>query len=673
MAKRKLPSPKDIALGKRSAERMTEEDVEASVPRGDDEGDPDPTDSLAGQRGAPERKPREVQFTDDELKKLGDEFSTVIRDELSGRSNKEQDWLRYQRLYASQPKILDKTYPMQGASNIIVPLSRIYCDTIVARIMQSIFAIQPHWTATELNRKFAPAVKPMERWLDWCRENVWNQYKVVKPLVQETVKLGTSVLYNGWRDETKFRYDDKSKQTVPASRVYGPWPQWVPREDFICPTGYSDVQASPFVAQRIWMSWDRARQLEHSGYLENLDELRGVRDEETELRRLRRDATGGDFQLDERFGLLAFWNVWFQRDFDGDGWPEEYIMLLHEEHSTIHRLKANPFPSQMRPFVVTRFVEQEGEFDGIGIPEMVEPLQEEASTIHNQRRDSAHLSLITMFIGSAASNLPDTIRPAQGKVIKALSTQDLKEFHPTNPTQIAAYEEQFVNALADRTVGVSELNDGRMTSPVGRAAATTVMALLQEGARRFDLNTSEIRMALSEEAHQIAELYQTYGLPEPEMTGSPEQVLDEQDAVKVRELLQIQDNLRNFMAIKLNVSTQAVNREVEKQSTMQLYQAATQHLVTVFQMAGGIVQPNSPPEIKQATARALMAIDEAFSKVLQSYSAFDMDNVLIGEVFAQMANKPQPPQQQPAAEPGGAPEQGGPAPAAPAANGGFPQ
>ena len=326
------------------------------------------------------------------------------------------------------------------------------------------------------------------------------------------------------------------------------------------------------------------------------------------------------------------------------------------------RLRPNPYPSQTRPYVITRYLLREGDFYGVGIPERVEQLQDEASTIHNQRRDAAHLSLITMYIGGAASNLPDTIRPKNGRVIKALNANDLKEFRPSNPTQIAAFEEQFVTMIADRAVGISELSEGKVTSPIGRAAATTVVSLMQEGARRFDRIIAKMRAALDEEAHMIAEAYQTYGLPPPDAPGAPEEVLDPEDAAIVRGILDRQDNLRAFFAIKLNVSTQAVNREVEKQTNVALYGMVIQYAMQVMQFATGVVNPQMPLPLRDVILRILKGVDRAMERILQSHGAFDLDQVLVAEALAQMSA--QMGAQAQAAGPMGA--QGGPQGAPPA-------
>jgi hypothetical protein len=629
------------------ARRSRSEEVEP-----EDHAEVDPLDKHPEKRKGPPGPAHEVSFTEVELTDLANELSGEIEDELStAHESREEDYVRYHKLYDSVPREATKTYPFDRASNVVVPFAAIYCDTVEARIMQSMFAVTPHWTATELSKKMAPATKPVERWFDWRRKNVWKQEQVVEDAVKETLKLGTSVIYQGWIDETRMRYvesrDEKGKivgATIPGSKRFGPRPEWVSIGDTIMPTGYTDHQTSPYFAHRIWLSQDRLFQLAHANFIEDEDKVIGQPDEESELRKRRREAKGVELSKSERYGLYAIWNVWFSRDFDGDGYPEEYVMMLHSETKTILRLKPNPFPSQMRPYVVTRYISREGDFYGLGIPERIEQLQEEASTIHNQRRDRAHLANIVMYVSEAANKgIGNSIRPQSGKVIKVLGINSLKEFHPSTNVTIDVFEENSVTMLADRAIGISELSEGKVSSPIGRAAATTIMSMLQEGARRFDRVAAKMRAALGDQAHQIAELDQTFGLPAEGDFGSPEQILDEKDAKIVREILEAKDDLRTLLAIDLSVSTQAVNREVEKQSNMQLYGQVIQYAMQIMQLATGLVNPQMPPELRQAIVKLVKGVDLAMQRVFQSFSAFDLDDVLVAEVFANM--KPQAPQQ----------------------------
>lgn len=350
---------------------------------------------------------------------------------------------------------------------------------------------------------------------------------------------------------------------------------------------------------------------------------------------------------DDRFGLWAPWLVSFRRDLDKDGYPEGYVGLLHTGTKKWLRLVANRSPSGTRPYSIARFIEVEGEFDGVGIPEQVEMLQEEASTIHNQRRDGAHLSMIQMWKSRSASTaIPETLRPEMGKVVKMLDIKDLEPINMPNQTSVAVFEEDSVIRWAKERVGLSDIDMSRMSSPVGRAAATTVMALMQEGARRFDLNVTQIREALTEQGHQITELWQTYGLPNPDQAGSPEQVLDDSDAALVRQLLEVKSTLRGLISIKLNAATAAVNREVEKRSNMEMYQLLDSYSDKLAGQASVMLNPQVPQEMKDLMLRLVKMKDASLKKIFQSYDAFDMEGYLLGETLDEMmkAQPPAPPQ-----------------------------
>jgi len=585
--------------------------------------------------------PVPVRLTSSELKDLAEEFSSEIEYQYEAQTNLRQNITNWLTIYRGKPKDASKDYPLAHASNVVVKLAKIYTDQVVARIMQGIFGPEPHWIMQELNKKYSEAVKPYERYMDWARKNMWDQRKVVLPLVQDTVKLGTSILYNDFVDEPIFRYDDKNSTTIETGRRKGPKPVWVPREDFLIPQGFLDVQVAPYISHRVWFSWDLLEKLAYRGFVENLEELKGQSDEEDDVRAERRqNQPMVTMSHDDRFGLWAPCYVWFRRDLDQDGWPEEYVMLLHTRTKTIMRLVSNPSPAGIRPFCVSKFINVEGAFDGIGIPEDIELLQEEASTIHNQRRDRAHLANIVMYIARNVGGIPDSIRPISGKVIKTTETNDIREFHPSTNVPIDIAEEDAVMRLAALTVGMNDVDMGKASSPVGRAAATTIMALMQEGARRFDLNVAELRSSLTEQGHQITELWQIYGLPPPEDPASPESVLDEEEAAAVRDLLERANiSLRGLIGIQLNIATAAVNKESEKQSNIQLYQIVSQYMQQMLQFAPVLGNPQVPVELKAAVLHAVKGQDKLLDKIFQAHNAFDLDSVLVGELFEQMAAK----------------------------------
>jgi hypothetical protein len=581
-------------------------------------------------------RPGEVHLSETEITALVTEFADAISYECGQRTQREQDWERWERVYRASPDFKIKEYPWRGASGLNVPTVFSFVNQVLARILQAVFGIEPHWSVTQLNRKFAPAAKPLERYLDWVRDVVWNQRKVVKLFTLELCKLGTAVLFQGWKNEQCYRYDDITKRTIPSGKKYGPAPRWVSLPDFLIPSGYADPQTAPWVAMRDWFSYEQLQDLAKSRYFEPVEKLKGQPDSEPTLRKERRaDHVESSPRTED--GMYGPWTVFFARDLDNDGYAEQYILTLHAATATLLRLRANPYVSGMRPFVVARFIEVEGEFYGVGIPEMLHQLQDELSTIHNQRRDNAHLSNIRMYKARMGATIPDTIRPQSGKVIKLMDVNDLVEWRLGDNRQVDIYEEQTVQSIMRDIVGLTDLGSGNMTSPAGRAAATTVMALLQEGTRRFDLNTSELRLALSEQGHQVVELYQTHGLPAPEDSGSPEQVLDEEDAALVRAVIEIPEDIRGLVVLKLNIATQAINREVEKQSNVQLYELLSRYSQQILQYMPVLVNPQIPPDIRQAVVKIIQGQDKMLDRVFQAFGAFDLEDVLVGDAYAQLA------------------------------------
>lgn len=319
--------------------------------------------------------------------------------------------------------------------------------------------------------------------------------------------------------------------------------------------------------------------------------------------------------------------------------------MLHAGCKRMLRFKPNPYPSAMRPLNVLRYIPVEGEFYGVGIPEMEEHAQAEVSTIHNERRDNAHLANMIMFVSDATSNLTDTIRPTQGKNIKVVGGIDrFRQFKVVDNRQADIYEEQVVTDQAHRRVGASELARGNVTSPLGRAAATTVMTAMQEGQQIFDFAIARVRRALGEQGQMVLELYQTHGVPEPGEPGAPEEFLDDQPgdngepspAALVRELLATRDTLRGILKVELTVSTSAINRAVEQQNLVQLYGIGTNYIQQLVQVGMTIGNVAIPPELKLTLARGTLGLDELLKLLFQSFGHFDLESILAGPLVAQL-------------------------------------
>lgn len=542
-------------------------------------------------------------------------------------------WDRYQELYKSKPEVERKSYPWPDASNLCVGLVPIYTDQIIARILQSIFSVEPLWVGIELTKKYADFVKPCQDYLDWCRTNMWDQYSITKKAVVEACKLGTSVIYNGWM-ELDFP-SSPTLSTVPGGKLRGPAPEWVSRRNFLIPNGYDNLQQAPWIARKQTFSYQDLQRLEFSKFFENTEKLKDEPDDDLNNPSEFKNTSTNDFSP------RTVYQIWFRYDFDGDGFPEDYVVTLHKQTKTILKGVRVPYLFGMRPFVKITYLEQEGEFDGIGVPEQIEQYQEEVTTQHNQRVDNAHLANTKVILARKGAGFTKSRKLSPGDIIEVTDPNtDVKELRLSEVYPSSVTNEQLTIGLAERRIGISDVSLGRESPPIGRAAATTVMALLQEGTRRFDLNISEVRKALTEQGIQIFELWQTHGLPEPNEPGSPEQILDDKDAASVRDIITStrEDGIRGLIGFKLNASTAAVNKEIEKQSNIQLAQIVAQYsdkiVQTLIQLGPYLLNPQIPPAFKEVVAKLLVGNDKMLTKVFQSHSAYDLEGILVGEIIS---------------------------------------
>jgi len=269
-------------------------------------------------------------------------------------------------------------------------------------------------------------------------------------------------------------------------------------------------------------------------------------------------------------------------------------------------------------------------FDGLGIGEMVEQYEEECTSIHNQRGDNRTVANVRGAVARRGSGLSADQKLYPGVILFVSDPKDVLPFQLGEVYPSSQADEQLTIRLAEQRVGINDVNQGQITPPIGRATATTVMAQLQEGTRRFDLNTSELRKGMGEQAIQICELYQTHGLPAPDEANSPEQVLDPQDAILTRQVIEQTDQIRGLVALKLNISTAAVNKEIEKQSSIQLFQMVMGYYQQILQLMPMMFQPGVPPQMIEMVQKVISGADKMMKQVFQSHQRFDLEDVLLG-------------------------------------------
>jgi hypothetical protein len=99
-------------------------------------------------------------LTEVEVNRIAADYADMIDACLSARADQENQWEKYLKSYRSRSEIAQKNYPWEGASNLTIGLSSIYVDTVVAKIVGQVNALDPPWVVQQLSAQWASGKLP---------------------------------------------------------------------------------------------------------------------------------------------------------------------------------------------------------------------------------------------------------------------------------------------------------------------------------------------------------------------------------------------------------------------------------------------------------------------------------------------------------------------------------
>jgi hypothetical protein len=181
-------------------------------------------------------------------------------------------------------------------------------------------------------------------------------------------------------------------------------------------------------------------------------------------------------------------------------------------------------------------------------------------------------------------------------------------------------------AYAERASGVSDYQLGRESSVAGsRATATSTMALIQEGNRRFDLNIRDARDVLSAVGRDIIFLNQVF------RSRGLAYMVQGSDGLLTDKALDLPPEFSTAkVAVELTATTATINREMEKQGLMALM-GVTQQYYEKLAMAGqAIMNPQVPPEFKELLMREAQGAQYLMKRIAQTFDVKNIDLVVPG-------------------------------------------
>ena len=439
-----------------------------------------------------------VRFVINEFER-SKEFYTPIR-------SKFKDW--DDMYYAIPPS---KKYSWM--ENVFIPATFKAIRTISARIMAMNFATDPPFDLVPLSPEAERSREGVKGYLKYQLDKSQFFSKWFLAVLQSLTR-GTSIQKTYWVDRYEKRMlrkpivdafgkvtgFEKKKDTVPIYN--GPWVDVIDNYDFFASPDCMAMNDGTTQIHRLWRNIDHIKK--HKETYKNIDKLEattapGREDDYQHIRQLnvgisRRnfgeiyDAYGQVYEgekHDNRANLtqdIEILECYCYYDIDNDGKLEDCLFAIGNREVLL-REELNPFID--RPFSAITFVPVLGELYGMGVCELIEPLQAMLNTKTNQRLDNVNQVLqciMTYIDGSIDPGLLKKFDFRPGAKLPVGMPDAIKWERPPDVTQSAYIE-------TDKLVGEIEEVSGatRYVGPTSSGQkdlhrTSTGLAMLQSAA-----------------------------------------------------------------------------------------------------------------------------------------------------------------------------------------------
>ncbi len=480
-------------------------------------------------------------------------------------------------------------FPWTNAANMHVPVTAIAVDAIHARLLGTIFNIEPIVLVKGKNREKAAKVQEI---LNYYWDVMMAFKEKIDSWVLKTLIEGTGVLKLIWKQEIK--KTRTIEEIIPEVEVEilpiegrepqyyikeveeivyeGPSLEVIPLQDIIVPPRARSVEESKFIVHRFYLRWSDLKKRELEGIYDNIEEIKNKITEQykrEEVYRTIQETIGITETMENRFENMEFelYEYWGGYDINNDGIDEECIFTLESSTLTLIRADINSYLHGNRPFVILKIIPREGFFYGIGLCERLESLQAEINTVHNDRLNNQALAIAKIFKVRKGSGFDPTLQELYpGATIFLEDLNDLQILEMGDIKSSSFLEEPMLREYIERATGVTDYTlgmGGRYRT--GRGTATGTLALLQEGNIRFDVFVERLRGALKKLAEMTIQLCQQF-LPESieiqkKILGTSEVIFEE---------ISKEDIQGKYEYIPL-VASRFANPIIDRQEKMQLY------------------------------------------------------------------------------------------------------
>lgn len=532
------------------------------------------------------------------------DLSDDKRDEI--RTFLEKQWLRAERgrkeqvdgkydtwtkAYHGIPLEEVRTVPFYKASNFVVKLIRMFLDTFVARSLNIIFDTSPLYIVDLLSKEIRESA---EMYLNRKALYDWNHYQLAKKIATWGNKNGTCVVKTTYVTDETWDVNPVAGADAKESKVVtydGPKSNTIPFEDFyVYPITCTCLKDATIIFERTRYVAEKAQEMVDKGVWKfEKDDLASYLRMPRDVKRTEEESQAG--VTDELMEELHLIECHFKYAITNDASKQyEVIALMEESSFELVDLYFNPFPENL--CVYTEYIPfpMEDLFYGESMCQLLGQSQEEASRLHNERRDNSMIANTMCFKRRSGSLVPNpSTNWYPGKVWDLEDMTDLETFNIGRNYADMIPQEDYTFQLAEKLSGIGTVMQGQATGNMDRGVYNTMgtIALMQESNQRQDTNIKDVREVLSSVARSSFRLQAIYGQQDPLI----ECFTDEQKTQVVAALKFMASPKYRYVKFECKASNAGVNKEVERMNLNQTAQIINQYAQEVIQLSTQLMNP----------------------------------------------------------------------------------
>lgn len=563
---------------------------------------------------------------------------TFLNDEvvrhMADRQTFIQDLLNMQKDYWAEPSTERRTFPFQGAANLVIPLNAIAAEAVQARSMTMVWASKPVVAVEIRNPEFSAAEHPLENYLDYELRVNMKARRMMNSSVFETIKFGTGIGKSDYAKVTKklvrFNPATNEKEELPVTIRDSATLDSVAYANFIMPNYAQDPQTSPWVGETMSDTAFGIKNKEQVGlfYEGTFVSLkshffavsRTGTNEERKFTAAQEDLekTGNIFPE-----LIDWYLMWLSFDVDGDDQLEEIVVWYHHDSRSLMAARYNWNADLRRPYRIVQYIPVEHRWRGIGISKQNSQFQREVTTIHRQRLDNATIANMRMFKINRLSGYGPKEPIFPGKIwflddMSHVETVQLGEIYSSSFSN-----EQAAVLYSQQRTGVNEVILG-MPQVGTPGTATGDLARIQEGNKKFDYSMDNIREWFGDLTMDVICNIKQFGPRHPDYFQSAE---GGQEVARIM-ALDIQ-TIKSGIIFEVKAAQQQANRLLDRNNWQQIGALVNQYYVAMIQLA---TQSQRPDLVQLILSKGLVAATETMKQVLESFDVRSINKILVPEV-----------------------------------------